>query len=67
MGLGFYDGLSRLFLNPIRGARDDGGLGFLKGLGSGSLDLIVRSSAGTPPSSETRCSFKVFGHFQHIR
>ena len=55
MGLGFYDGLSRLFLNPIRGARDDGGLGFLKGLGSGSLDLIVRSSAGTPPFSETIC------------
>lgn len=46
MGLGFYDGLSRFFLDPIRGARDDGGLGFLRGLGSGTLDLIVRSSAG---------------------
>jgi hypothetical protein len=29
------------------GAKEDGGAGFLKGLGSGTLDLVVRSSAGT--------------------
>jgi len=48
-GLGFYDGLTRFFMNPVEGAMKEGGLGFLKGIGSGSLDLIIRSSAGTPP------------------
>lgn len=32
-------------MNPITGAKD-GGLGFLKGLGTGTLDLLVRSAAG---------------------
>jgi hypothetical protein len=33
-------------MDPITGAKD-GGLGFLKGLGTGTLDLLVRPAAGT--------------------
>lgn len=34
-------------MDPIIGAKEDGGVGFVKGIGSGTLDLIVRSAAGT--------------------
>jgi hypothetical protein len=30
----------------VIGAQKEGGIGFLKGLGTGALDLFVRSSAG---------------------
>ena len=33
-------------MDPVEGAKNDGSLGFLKGLGTGSLDLFVRSAAG---------------------
>jgi hypothetical protein len=33
-------------MDPIKGAQRDGGLGFLKGFGSGTLDLVVKTSAG---------------------
>jgi len=33
-------------MDPIDGAQKEGTLGFFKGLGSGSLDLLVRSTAG---------------------
>jgi hypothetical protein len=36
-------------MDPVEGARKEGGLGLLKGLGTGTLDLLVRSSAGKNP------------------
>jgi hypothetical protein len=35
------------------GAKENGGVGFLKGIGSGTLDLVVRSSAGTDFRKQT--------------
>ena len=34
-------------MNPIEGAREEGNLGLLKGFGRGTVDLLVRSSAGS--------------------
>jgi hypothetical protein len=35
-------------MDPIAGARNEGGIGLLKGFGTGTMDLFVRSSAGHP-------------------
>jgi hypothetical protein len=41
--------LTNIFFNPVIGAQKEGVSGFVKGLGTGALDLFVRSSAGTLP------------------
>jgi hypothetical protein len=45
--------LTNIFFNPVIGAQKEGGIGFLKGLGTGALDLFVRSSAGKLLSQNT--------------
>jgi hypothetical protein len=41
-------------MDPILGAKEDGGTGFVKGIGSGTLDLIVRSAAGIHSELRTK-------------
>ncbi|KAK0721774.1 hypothetical protein B0T26DRAFT_700265 [Lasiosphaeria miniovina] len=43
---GFADGLSDLVMEPIRGARDEGALGAVKGIGKGAVSLVAKSGAG---------------------
>jgi hypothetical protein len=45
-GLGFYDGISGLVTQPLRGAQKEGGMGFLKGLGKGFGGLVLKPAAG---------------------
>lgn len=45
-GLGFYDGISGLVTQPIRGAQKEGGVGFLKGFGKGIGGLMLKPAAG---------------------
>lgn len=45
-GLGFYDGISGLVTQPLKGAEKEGGAGFLKGFGKGIGGLILKPAAG---------------------
>ncbi|KAK3044534.1 hypothetical protein LTS18_001007, partial [Coniosporium uncinatum] len=44
-GLGFYDGLSGLVTQPLKGARKEGAAGFLKGVGMGVGGLVLKPGA----------------------
>jgi hypothetical protein len=44
-GLGFYDGISGLVTQPIKGASKEGRVGFLKGIGKGVGGLVVKPAA----------------------
>lgn len=46
LGLGFYDGVSGLATQPIRGAQKEGGLGFIKGFAKGIGGVILKPAAG---------------------
>ena len=45
-GLGFYDGVSGLFTQPIQGAKQEGVAGFVKGFGKGVGGLMLKPGAG---------------------
>ncbi|KAI9682312.1 MAG: hypothetical protein M1817_000366 [Caeruleum heppii] len=45
-GFGFYDGISGLVTQPLKGAKEQGAAGFLKGLGKGMGGLILKPGAG---------------------
>ena len=45
-GLGFYDGITGLVTQPLRGAEKEGAAGFLKGVGKGIGGLILKPGAG---------------------
>ena len=45
-GLGFYNGITGLVTEPYKGAKDEGTLGFCKGVGKGSLGLVSKSGTG---------------------
>jgi hypothetical protein len=51
LGLGLYDGISGLVTQPIRGAKEDGTAGFLKGIGKGLGGVVLKGGAGTSSSS----------------
>ncbi|KAK0657422.1 hypothetical protein B0T16DRAFT_442114 [Cercophora newfieldiana] len=44
-GLGFYDGVSGLVTQPLKGAEKEGGRGLLKGFGKGIGGLILKPAA----------------------
>ncbi|ROW07820.1 hypothetical protein VMCG_03372 [Cytospora schulzeri] len=46
LGLGFYDGVSGLATQPMRGAQKEGGLGFIKGFAKGIGGVILKPAAG---------------------
>jgi hypothetical protein len=45
-GYGFYDGISGLITQPLKGAEKEGGAGLLKGIGKGIGGLILKPGAG---------------------
>ncbi|KAG5935269.1 hypothetical protein E4U59_005703 [Claviceps monticola] len=46
LGLGFFDGITGLITQPIRGAGKEGAGGFVKGIGKGIGGLIAKPAAG---------------------
>lgn len=46
LGYGFYDGISGLVTQPIRGAEKEGAAGLVKGIGKGVAGLIAKPGAG---------------------
>lgn len=46
-GYGFYDGISGLITQPMRGAEKDGAAGVIKGIGRGIGGLVLKPGAGT--------------------
>ena len=52
LGLGFYDGVSGLATQPIRGAQKEGGVGLIKGMGKGIGGLILKPAAGKCDGSD---------------
>jgi hypothetical protein len=49
LGLGFYDGISGLVTQPIKGAKEGGGAGFIKGVGKGLGGVVLKGGAGMSP------------------
>lgn len=45
-GYGFYDGLSGLVTQPLRGAEKEGAVGLIKGVGKGIGGLVLKPAAG---------------------
>ncbi|KAK0618056.1 hypothetical protein B0T17DRAFT_495243 [Bombardia bombarda] len=45
-GLGFFDGVSGLVTQPVRGAEKEGAAGLLKGIGKGIGGLVLKPAAG---------------------
>ncbi|KAI0023776.1 hypothetical protein F4780DRAFT_785565 [Xylariomycetidae sp. FL0641] len=45
-GFGFYDGITGLVTQPLRGAEKEGGAGLLKGIGKGIGGLVLKPAAG---------------------
>jgi hypothetical protein len=45
-GYGFYDGISGLITQPLRGAEKEGTAGLIKGFGKGIGGLVLKPGAG---------------------
>ncbi|KAF5495989.1 Vacuolar protein sorting-associated protein 13 [Colletotrichum fructicola] len=45
-GTGFYDGITGVFTDPYKGAKEGGALGLMKGVATGSLGLFTKPGAG---------------------
>lgn len=46
MGLGFYEGITGLVTDPYKGAKKEGGVGFIKGVGRGIAGVPLRVMGG---------------------
>ncbi|KAI9820095.1 MAG: hypothetical protein M1832_003802 [Thelocarpon impressellum] len=44
-GYGFFDGISGLVMQPIKGAKDEGAAGFVKGIGKGLGGVVLKPGA----------------------
>ena len=44
--MGMYDGYSGLFKKPYKGAKEDGALGFVKGIGKGVGGFMTQNGSG---------------------
>lgn len=47
MGYGIADGFTGFFTQPIEGAMKEGGKGFMKGLGKGTVGFLTKPASGT--------------------
>lgn len=45
-GVGFYEGITGLVSKPIEGAKQEGTLGLIKGIGKGSVELMTKPGNG---------------------
>lgn len=50
LSLGLYDGISGLVMQPLKGAKEEGPTGFIKGFGKGIGGVVLKGGAGTPRS-----------------
>ena len=50
LGKGFFDGFTGIVTDPIRGAADDGAVGFAKGFVTGTLGVLFKPGAGKSAS-----------------
>lgn len=48
LSLGLYDGISGLVMQPLKGAKEEGPAGFIKGFGKGIGGVVLKGGAGTP-------------------
>lgn len=46
LSLGLYDGISGLVTQPIKGAKEDGAVGLVKGFGKGVGGVFLKGGAG---------------------
>lgn len=46
LGYGVYDGVTGIFTQPVRGAREEGVAGFFKGVGRGLGGSVLKPGAG---------------------
>ncbi|KAF4950018.1 hypothetical protein FGADI_8464 [Fusarium gaditjirri] len=46
-GFGFYEGLTDIVTKPMQGAKEEGALGFFKGVGKGSLNMVAKPGSAT--------------------
>ncbi|ORX98731.1 hypothetical protein BCR34DRAFT_668648 [Clohesyomyces aquaticus] len=46
VGYGIYDGIEGFLVQPVKGAREQGAVGFAKGVGKGFGDLVCKPAAG---------------------
>ncbi|KAF2661950.1 glycosyltransferase family 1 protein [Lophiostoma macrostomum CBS 122681] len=46
LGVGFYDGITGLVMDPYKGAKKEGGVGFIKGVGKGIAGLPTKVMGG---------------------
>ena len=46
-GIGMYEGLTDIFVQPVKGAREGGALGASAGLGRGVMNMAFKTSAAT--------------------
>ncbi|GAB6032120.1 hypothetical protein CHUAL_010483 [Chamberlinius hualienensis] len=44
--MGVYDGVTGVFVKPIEGAKQEGAVGFFKGVGKGVVGLVARPASG---------------------
>lgn len=51
--MGFYEGVTDIVTKPMKGAKEEGALGFFKGVGKGSMNLIAKPGSG---KSQMRCT-----------
>ena len=49
LGFGFFDGISGLVTQPLKGAEKDGAAGLIKGFGKGIGGLVAKPAAGECP------------------
>lgn len=45
-GTGFYEGITDIVAKPRAGAKKEGALGFVKGVGIGSMNLVTKPGSG---------------------
>jgi hypothetical protein len=45
-GTGFYEGITDIITKPVVGAKKEGTLGFVKGLGKGSMNMVAKPGSG---------------------
>lgn len=46
LGKGLFGGITGLVTEPVKGAKQDGALGFMKGVGKGVVGLVAKPAAG---------------------
>jgi hypothetical protein len=47
---GLSEGLTEIVTQPIKGGKEDGAIGALKGVGKGVASLTMKTSSGNPSS-----------------